>query len=136
VSRVGIGVVLLIDVGALLNPPVTTQAEPNPYGRRSSQTTIVLQPDGSYDVRLVQAQTLDIAYQPGDPVTIKADAAHPDDLELGCVSYASDSEPCGERQGSTLTYAVPASRTEVPPEFVITVGSRFGQVVEPTIDRG
>ena len=57
-SRVGIGVVLLVVVGALLNPPVTTQAEPNPYGRRSSQTTIVLQRDGSYDVTLVQAQTL------------------------------------------------------------------------------
>jgi len=46
VSRVGIGVVLLVVVGALFTSPAT-QAEPNPYGRRSSQTTIVLHPDGS-----------------------------------------------------------------------------------------
>ena len=89
--------------------------------------------DSGWEVRV---RLLDIAYQPGDLVTIEADAAQPEDLELGCVSYAPDSEPCGERRGSTLTYAIPASRTEVPPEFVITVDSRVGQVVEPPIDRG
>jgi len=58
----GIGVVLLVVVGALLNPPAT-HAEPNPYGQRSSQTTVVLQRDGSYDVTLVQTQTLVREYQ-------------------------------------------------------------------------
>lgn len=228
-SRIRIGVVVLVVVAAL-HPPAA-QAEPNPYGRRSSETTIVVQRDGSYDVTLVEAQSLvreyqirfggavhdgfrlpddgsvippylraaytltsaelaadqpapaavqtghrwsltsvgtypagdhqaelsyrvtgaarptdagwevrarllDIAYQPGDPVTIVADAAQPAGLALGCVSYAPDSEPCGERRGSTLTYAIPATRTEVPPEFVITVESRVGQVADPPIDRG
>ena len=44
--------------------------------------------DSGWEVRV---RLLDIAYQPGDPVTIEADAAQPDDLELGCVSYAPDS---------------------------------------------
>ena len=64
-----------------------------------------------------------------------ADAAPPDDLKLGCVSYAPDSVPCGQRRGSTLSHAVPANRTEVPPQFVITDESRDGQVAEPPIDR-
>ena len=61
-SRIRIGAVVLVVVGSLLNPPAT-QAEPNPYGRRSSQTTIVLHRDGSYDVTLVQAQALVREYQ-------------------------------------------------------------------------
>ena len=88
--------------------------------------------DSGWEVRV---RLLDIAYQPGDPVTIMADAGQPDDLKLGCVSYAPESQPCGERHGSTLTYAIPASRTEVPPEFVIMVeAGATGR--EPPIDRG
>jgi len=84
----------------------------------------------------VPVRLLDIAYQTGDPVSIVAAAAQPDDLELACVNYAPDNEPCGERRGSTLTYAIPESRTEVPPEFVITVERRDRQVPQPPIDRG
>ena len=64
----------------------------------------------------VRVRLLNIAYQPGDPVTIEAESAQPRALELGCVTYAPDSRPCGERHGSRLTYAVPAGRaTGVPP---------------------
>ena len=119
-------------------------------GHRWSLTSVGTYPAGDHQAQLsyrvtgasrptdqgweVRVRLLDIAYQPGDLVTIQADAAQPDDLDLGCVHYAPESQPCGERQGSTLTYAL-ESRTVVPPEFVITVGSRVGPVAEPPIDR-
>ena len=34
----------------------------------------------------VRVRLLNIAYQPGDPVTIEADSVQPGELELGCVS--------------------------------------------------
>ncbi len=37
---------------------VATPAAPNPFGPRSTATTIVLNPDGSYDVTLRQTQQL------------------------------------------------------------------------------
>lgn len=40
-----------------------TRAAPNPYGPRSTATTIVLHPDGSYDVTLRQTQELVREYQ-------------------------------------------------------------------------
>ena len=39
-------------------PVAATPAAPNPYGPRSTATTIVLNPDGSYDVTLRQTQQL------------------------------------------------------------------------------
>jgi hypothetical protein len=44
-------------------PVVATPAAPNPYGPRSTATTIVLHPDGSYDVTLRQSQELVREYQ-------------------------------------------------------------------------
>ena len=44
-------------------PLVATPAAPNPFGPRSSATTIVLNPDGSYDVTLRQTQQLVSEYQ-------------------------------------------------------------------------
>ena len=44
-------------------PVVATPAAPNPFGPRSTATTIVLNPDGSYDVTLRQTQQLVREYQ-------------------------------------------------------------------------
>jgi hypothetical protein len=41
----------------------TLSAAPNPYGDRSTATTVVLHPDGSYDVTLRQTQELVREYQ-------------------------------------------------------------------------
>ena len=52
--------------GALLlavAPGTATPAAPNPFGPRSTATTIVLNPDGSYDVTLRQTQQLVREYQ-------------------------------------------------------------------------
>jgi hypothetical protein len=44
-------------------PVTATRAAPNPFGPRSASTTIVLNPDGSYDVTLRQTQQLVREYQ-------------------------------------------------------------------------
>lgn len=49
-----LAVVAMVTTGSV--PP--SPAAPNPYGRRSAETTIVLHPDGSYHVTLQQTQVL------------------------------------------------------------------------------
>jgi hypothetical protein len=61
-ARLGAGI--LIMVAALLLLPAA-QAAPNPYGPRSTATTITLAPDGSYRVTLRETQTLVREYQIG-----------------------------------------------------------------------
>lgn len=46
-----------------LAPVGATRAAPNPFGPRSTETTIVLHPDGSYDVTVRQTQVLVREYQ-------------------------------------------------------------------------
>ena len=55
----------ILAVAALLagSPGQKPEAAPNPYGPRSTATTIVLHPDGSYDVTLRQTQELVREYQ-------------------------------------------------------------------------
>ena len=59
-ARLGMSVVIV--VGALLLPG-SARAEPNPYGEHSTDTTITLEPDGSYQVRFRESQTLVREYQ-------------------------------------------------------------------------
>ena len=59
-ARLGMSVVIVL--GALLLPG-SARAEPNPYGQHSTDTTITLEPDGSYQVRFRESQTLVREYQ-------------------------------------------------------------------------
>lgn len=47
------------------SPAAVTEAAPNPYGDRATRTTIVLHPDGSYDVTLRQSVELVREFQVG-----------------------------------------------------------------------
>ena len=58
--RAGLGVVIVV-VALLL--PGSAQAEPNPYGRRGTATTITLDRNGGYQVTLRESQTLVREYQ-------------------------------------------------------------------------
>ncbi len=213
-------------------PVVATPAAPNPFGPRSTATTIVLNPDGSYDVTLRQTQQLvreyqitfgggvhdgfrlpddgallppylragyaltsasaadgqpepadftktfhlveatshgtypegrhgfeisyrvtgaaqpteagwtvhirllDVVYSPGDRVEIVAASVSPTGLELRCVTYAPESEPCGTAGGSTLIDVVEDDRdARHSPEFVVEVEADSAAVPAPTIDR-
>ena len=57
VSRIGIGIVVLVVVGALLNPPATQPSPIRTAAGRARPPSCSIR-DGSYDVTLVQAQTL------------------------------------------------------------------------------
>jgi hypothetical protein len=60
--RARLGIVVVIMVGALLLPG-PARAAPNPYGVRSTDTTITLDRDGSYQVRLRESQGLVREYE-------------------------------------------------------------------------
>ena len=68
-------------VGALLLPG-SARAEPNPYGARSTATTITLEPDGSYQVTLRESQTLVREYQIGFGGNVHDGFKPPDDGTL------------------------------------------------------
>lgn len=79
-SCVGI-VVLTTLVGALLLPG-SAPAAPNPYGSRSTATTITLEPDGSYQVTLRESQALVREYQIGFGGNVHDGFRAPDDGTL------------------------------------------------------
>jgi hypothetical protein len=56
--RARLGIVVVTLVGAVLLVPGSARAAPNPYGARSTDTTITLDGDGSYQVRLRESQAL------------------------------------------------------------------------------
>jgi hypothetical protein len=78
-TRLGVGVVIL--VGALLLPGAA-RAAPNPYGARSTATTITLEPDGSYQVTLRESQALVREYQIGFGGNVHDGFRAPDDGTL------------------------------------------------------
>ena len=200
--RIRLGTAILIMIAVLLLLLPSAQAAPNPYGQRSTATTIALDRDGSYQVTLRESQDLvrefeigfggsvhdgfrlpddgsllppylraeytltsatwedgqaapqaftrtnhrwsaastgtypagshsaelryrvtgaarptqrgwavhvrmlNVRYSAGDAVTIEAGTARPGRLELRCVTYPPDSEPCGVADGSTMRYVV------------------------------
>jgi hypothetical protein len=227
-TRVGVAVAILASV--LL--PASAQAAPNPYGPRSTQTTIVLHRDGSYDVTFRQTQELvreyqitfgggvadgfrlpddgtglppylrasyavtgvtaeqgqptpadftrtnhlftaastgtypagrhefqisyrvtgaalptvrgwsahirllDVLYQRGERVEVRADEVGPTNLELRCVTYPPDSEPCGTNSGTALIEVFEDSHDgRQPPEFRVEVEADNAAVPQPRLDR-
>src|SRR5918997_4025396 len=60
--RSSLGIMALTLAGALLLPG-SAPAAPNPYGARSTATTITLEPEGSYQVTLRESQALVREYQ-------------------------------------------------------------------------
>jgi hypothetical protein len=79
-ARLGMGVVIL--VGALLLLPGSARAEPNPYGSNSTATTITLDRDGSYQVRLRESQILVREYEIGFGGSVHDGFRLPDDGTL------------------------------------------------------
>jgi hypothetical protein len=75
------GIVALTAVGALLLPG-SAPAAPNPYGARSTATTITLEPDGSYQITLRESQALVREYQIGFGGNVHDGFRAPDDGTL------------------------------------------------------
>jgi hypothetical protein len=85
----------------------------------------------------VHVRLLGLSYSAGDTVTVEAGTAPATRLQLRCVTYAPDSEPCGTSDGSTLRHAFTDQRqSAVPPEFVVMITGENSRVPQSTIDRG
>ena len=106
-TRIGIGLSILIVVGALLLPG-SAQAEPNPYGRRGTATTITLDRNGGYQVTLRESQALVREYQIGFGGSVHNGFRLPDDGSL---------LPPYLRARYTLTSATWEDGQAAPPAF-------------------